>query len=75
MTLAKLQRVLMALSQQTGNVPHGWIGASTGGELEIQFTGQLTGLQHAYMRRVGFVSLPDEPWSRYVYRPIKRARK
>lgn len=69
MTLDKMQRVLIALSKNTGRIPHGWIDCSAGGEVRLQFAGQLTKEQHDYLLRKEFICPPDVDGYQYIYRP------
>jgi hypothetical protein len=66
MTLDKLQRILTALAQNTGRIPHGFIGCTSGGEVRLDFAGQLTEEQHQYLLRKEFIQALD---GQYIYRP------
>jgi len=70
-TMGKLLRVLNSVAVFEGiESPNGNIGCSSGGEIELDFSHQLTRSAHDYLKGRGFVQggNPGNPTS-YVYRP------
>lgn len=60
MTLKKMQSILTMLAlAYDGDVPHGFIETSLGGEIRIAFTGQLERTAHDKMLNMGFRALQD----------------
>jgi hypothetical protein len=62
MTFKKMLRVLQILDC------NGWIGTSTGGELELIPSGQLQSSAHRWLLRIGFVAVGTA----YIYRPRRK---
>jgi hypothetical protein len=67
MTFKKMLSVLTFLGAE-GWGANGWIGVSTGGELKLTPTGQLSRIRHDGLLRRGFVYVDGD----YIYRPRRK---